>query len=466
MQFTQGQHIHFVGIGGAGLSAIARILLERGFRVSGSDHYPNVLTDALAHDGATVYAGHDAAHIQGADMVIISSAIKDNPEIEAARAAGIPIYKRQDIMAALMDGLHVIAVAGTHGKTTTTALITHLMRETGFDPSYIVGGIMSNTKTNAGVGKGDIFVIEADEYDNMFLGLRPDVIVLTSLEYDHPDFFKSPQDMVDSFRRFVDLLRPNGHIFANIDDPLMRVLLDSYNGLVGTYGFSENALYRAANIYVDMDGYTVFDVLARDVNQPEHTRMGTVRLALPGRHNVLNALAALFTATIEGIGRPNLISRQIYDALEIFTGTGRRFEVRGQRGGVIVIDDYAHHPTAIKATLSAARERYAGHSIWAVWQPHTFSRTRELLEEYALAFDAADHVIVTDLYPARELPPEGVTTTQFTAGIVSKIQHRSITHAPTFDQAVDALQAAQEPAVIVIMSAGDAPQVGIRYLEG
>jgi len=465
MQFIQGQHIHFVGIGGAGLSAIARILLERGFRVSGSDHYPNQLTDALTRDGATIYKGHDAAHIHGADMVIISSAIKDNAEIEAAHVAGIPVYKRQDIMAALMDGMHVIAVGGTHGKTTTTALITHLLREVGLDPSYIVGGVMANTKTNAGVGTGDIFVIEADEYDNMFLGLRPNVIVLTSLEYDHPDFFKTPADMLDSFRRFLALLPAEGHVFANVDDALMRQLLADFGGTVGTYGLSESTAYRAANVYVDMDGYTVFDVQARDGDSAEYTRMGTARLALPGRHNVSNALGALFVANMETAGLGGLIAKNIYDALETFSGTGRRFEVRGERDGVIVIDDYAHHPTAIKATLTAARERYVGHSVWAVWQPHTFSRTRELLDEYATAFDSADAVLITDVYAARETPPNGFTVTEFTAGIVGKIAHRNVTHSPTFEDALRALESARGPAVIVIMSAGDAPQIGIRYLE-
>lgn len=465
MQFIQGQHVHFVGIGGAGLSAIARILLERGFRVSGSDQYPNPLTDALARDGATVYKGHDAAHVQGADMVIISSAIKGNPEIEAARAAGIPVYKRQDIMAALMHGMYVIAVAGTHGKTTTTALITHLLREVGADPSYIVGGVMANTRTNAGVGKGDVFVIEADEYDNMFLGLRPNVIVLTSLEYDHPDFFETPADMLASFRRFLALLPPDGHVFANTDDTLMRDLLADFGGTVGSYGFNESAAYRAANVYVDMDGYTVFDVLARDGNPPDYTRMGTARLAMPGRHNVLNALGALFAASIETVGVGKLMSKQVYDALETFSGTGRRFEVRGAHDGVIIIDDYAHHPTAIKATLTAARERYVGHNVWAVWQPHTFSRTRELVEEYATAFDAADAVLITDVYAAREPAPSGLTVTEFTAGMVSKIAHRNVTHTPSFDDALRALEAAHGPSVIVIMSAGDAPQIGIRYLE-
>jgi len=335
----------------------------------------------------------------------------------------------------------------------------------GLDPSYIVGGVMANTKTNAGVGTGDIFVIEADEYDNMFLGLRPNVIVLTSLEYDHPDFFKTPADMLDSFRRFLALLPAEGHVFANVDDALMRQLLADFGGTVGTYGLSESTAYRAANVYVDMDGYTVFDVQARDGDSAEYTRMGTARLALPGRHNVLNALGALFVVNMETAGLGGLIAKNIYDALETFSGTGRRFEVRGERDGVIVIDDYAHHPTAIKATLTAARERYVGHSVWAVWQPHTFSRTRELLDEYATAFDSADAVLITDVYAARETPPNGFTVTEFTAGIVGKIAHRNVTHSPTFEDALRALESARGPAVIVIMSAGDAPQIGIRYLE-
>ena len=211
MTLTPGQHIHLVGIGGAGLSAIARILLGQGYTVSGSDRTPNTLTDALARDGATIYAGHDAANIAGADALIISSAVKpDQVEVAAAQANGIAVYKRADIMADLMRGKRVIAVAGTAGKTTTTAMITHILLETGKDPSYIIGGVLSTTGTNAGVGKGDAFVVEADEYDNMFLGLRPNIAVVTNVEWDHPDFFKTPEDMQRSFEQFVSLLPDDG----------------------------------------------------------------------------------------------------------------------------------------------------------------------------------------------------------------------------------------------------------------
>ncbi|MCU0495906.1 MAG: UDP-N-acetylmuramate--L-alanine ligase [Anaerolineae bacterium] len=462
MEFKSGQHIHIVGIGGSGMSSIARILLERGFTVSGSDRTLNSLTDALARDGAIIYQGHAAEQIKNADLLLISSAIYHNPEVIAAEELDLPVYKRKDILASLMRQQQVIAVAGTHGKTTTTALITHLLQTCGLDPSYIVGGIMGNTGTNAGVGHGRAFVIEADEYDNMYHGLWPNIALITSIEYDHPDFFASKLELMQSFNDFAARLRHSEDVLlvcADHDQP-MRLYHDrqAAGGGSHTYGLSSNAHYRGENIRIEA-GYTVFDVswavwTDRDGEPTKYMSLGTVRSPLLGQHNVQNALGALCVAN----RFCNLPFDQVAAALTEFKGTERRFELRGEIDGLTVIDDYAHHPTAIRATLQGARSRYPNHQLCAVWQPHTYSRTEQLLDDYATAFNDADQVIVTEIYAAREVSPaNGFNGSQ----VAQRLQHPRTYFAASFDQAVDQLvRSLARPAVIVIMSAGDAPQIG------
>ncbi len=465
MRFIRGQHIHFVGIGGAGLSSIARVLLERGgYTISGSDRVGNSLTEALARDGAIIYQGHDAANIKGASMLIISSAVRDNPEVNAAKAARIPVYKRKDILASLMAGKTVIAVAGTHGKTTTTAMIVHMLRELGADPSYIVGGVMRNTGTNAGVGKGDIFVIEADEYDDMYHGLRPNVIILTNVEYDHPDYFRSEDELMFSFRRFVDLMpKNNGNLFYCAENVNAHVVAESvrYKYLVDAYGFTENGVLFADNIRNEPDG-TRFALVSTIGDRMKGWPNAETHLALAGQHNVLNALGAT-CAMLAVRGVADL--KKYAAALETFKGTERRFELRGEKNAVAVIDDYAHHPTAIRATLEAARSRYPEREIWAVWQPHTYSRTRALADDYAAAFGSANHVLVTDVYAARENAPDDSDAARFAAQMTARIQHADARHTGTLDATTAVLRSdVKAPAVILIMSAGDAPQIGKDYL--
>lgn len=461
MKFEVGQHIHLVGIGGSGMSAIARVLVEQGYRVSGSDRGSSELTEALARDGATVYKGHDAAYIAGADMLIITSAVKeDHVEVAAARAAGIPVYKRQDVMAALMEGYVVVAVAGTKGKTTTASMIVHILRECGQDPSYIVGGVLGNTGTNAGVGTGrqgrrPIFVVEADEYDNMFLGLKPTFIVLTNVDYDHPDFFKTPEQMVKSFQDFIKLLDDpdgGGMLLACAEDPVARKIAEERHA--PTYGFSEDAILRAFDIHTDDDGYTAFQIAFKGASEGV-----PARIALPGSHNVLNALAALYIA-------PPLVDAPMFyagiPALESFKPTARRFDLRADVGGVAVVDDYAHNPMSIRATLDAARQRYPERELWAVWQPHTYSRTQALFDDFVTSFKDANHVLITDIYAARENPIEGVSS----AEVVAAMSHADVRHTATFADAVKVLRdEVKAPAIILIMSAGDAPQIGVEYLK-
>jgi UDP-N-acetylmuramate--alanine ligase len=450
-----GQHIHLVGIGGFGLSAIARVLLEQGYYVTGSDRSTNALTERLADEGATIYKGHDAQFVMGAEMVIASSAVPDDHvELAMARALGTPVYKRSDMIDAIMRGKVGIAVAGTHGKTTTTSMITHILIETGQQPSYIVGGILRNTGNNAGVGRGKAFVIEADEYDNMFHGLRPQIAVVTSVEYDHPDFFKTPGEMIQSFSKFINLLPDDGLLVACVDDATTAILAQNrfVAGLpVTTYGIDNGvAGWRALNIRNEGQ-HTLFDV-TRDGES-----LGTAALMIPGKHNILNALAALIVVDQQGVPLKDAAK-----ALARFQGAGRRFDLRGDVGGVAVIDDYAHHPTAIRATLEAARQRYPDRAIWAVWQPHTYTRTQSLMDAYLRAFDDADHVLITDIYAARENPISGVSG----ANLVSEMKHADVRHTPSLRDAVGVLYTdVHSPAVIVIMSAGDAPLIGVEYLK-
>lgn len=466
-RFQPGQHIHLIGIGGFGISAIARILLEQGYKVTGSDANSNALTEALARDGAAIYQGHDAAHVNGADMVIRTSAAGDDHiEVKAALGRGIPVYKRNDIIADLMADKTVIAVAGTHGKTTTTAMIVHILRESGLDPSYIVGGIMANTGTNAGVGQGNAFVIEADEYDNMFLGLKPNIIVLTSVEWDHPDFFKTESAVLKSFGEFIARL-PESENFAEstlvacIDDALaLKVLeafrltrrLNSFNDITFGIDTTSQVNCRALNIGTSPEGLTTFDF------EVAHLNVGQVRLHVIGKHNIKNAMAALIASEIVGV-----MFNQSTAALETFKSTGRRFEIRGEVNGVIVVDDYAHHPTAIKTTLEGAKVRYPQHQVWAVWQPHTYSRTQALLDDYITAFASADAVLVTDIYAAREQPtPESITSAQ----VVAAMPHENAHHTPTHGDVLAYLQAhVESPAVIIVMSAGDGPKISQNFVD-
>jgi UDP-N-acetylmuramate--alanine ligase len=457
MIFEPGQHIYFVGIGGFGLSAIARVLLERGYRVSGSDRTMNPLTASLVRDGATIYSGHDGTNINGTDMLIVSSAVPEaNPEVIAARAAGIPVYKRVDILGALMAEQHVIAVAGTHGKTTTTAMITHLLQQTGKAPGYIVGGVMANTGTNAASGAGDYFVIEADEYDNAFLGIYPDVAIVNNIEYDHPDFFADEAALMNSFRQFVSrITRDHGVLLACGDDAGAAALASEHRRnkrLAFTYGLNDGAVLRARDVQTHADGVTSFDVFQGA------TYHGQAELQLPGQHNVLNALAAIYAAST-GTDQP--ISAVI-PHLATFQGTGRRFEIRSDIGGIAIVDDYAHHPTAIQTTIAAAQSRFPQRELWVIWQPHTYSRTKALWAQYTHAFTAADHVLITDIYAAREAPLDGISSEAIAADFEHPDAHAS---GSVMETATRLIAEVQSNAVILILSAGDAPLIGVEFLR-
>jgi UDP-N-acetylmuramate--alanine ligase len=460
---ARGQtHIHLVGIGGSGLSAIAELLLQMGFTVSGSDQRPNDATVELAEHGATVYRGHQAQHIAGADLVLISSAVPDdNPEVSAARAAGIPVVKRFDFLGPLMAGQHGIGVAGSHGKTTTTSLIAIILMRAGLDPSFIIGGrvpvgpaegmVTATAAARAGVGP---FVIEADEYDRMFLGLQLEIAVVTNVEWDHVDCYPTPQSFADAFRAFAGQLPDWGLLLLCADDAGSLALREAVKPgvAVRTYGLSPEANWQARRLTPNARGGLDAEVWFDGVE------IASLSLSIPGRHNIRNALAALAAGHWHGI-KPAWAATMLRD----FTGAGRRFEIIGEAGGVVIIDDYAHHPTEIAATLSAARIRYSSRRIWAVFQPHTFSRTQALLGEFARSFDDADQVVLLDIYAAREKIDLGMHSTQ----LLARMDHPAAHYLGTIPAAAAYLLSHVAPDDIVItMSAGDGNQVGQLLLAG
>jgi UDP-N-acetylmuramate--alanine ligase len=456
--FQRGAHVHIVGIGGAGMSAIARVLIGRGVRVSGSDRALNEQTAALIALGARIREGHAASNLDSPHVVLISSAISpENPEVEAALRAGIPVLRRREALPLLLESALQIAVAGTHGKTTTTALIAHLLRETGRDPSYIIGSTLLNSGDNARHGTGDAFVIEADEYDYMFLGLTPTIAVLTNLEHDHPDMFPTFAEMQAAFQQFIARIPEyDGVLIACADDPhalqLAKARRSSGQPTL-TYGIrSPDADWRGA-LRDDQ-------LLIEGVQNGAPVRV-TARLPLYGDHNAQNSLAAIAAVCAYGVPLS-----QAAAALSSFRGTARRFQIMGEARGVTVVSDYAHHPTAIRATLQAARRRFPSAALWAVWQPHTYSRTRALLDDFVHAFADADRVLITDIYGARELPQADDPTAEQLAVALRKRAGKIAQHSGDLAQTAAYLADAVQPnSVVIILSAGDAPRIGEELLK-
>jgi len=448
-------HIHLIGIGGTGLSAIARVLLEMGHTVSGSDRAESSFTRDLQAAGATISIGHRPENVRDADLVVRSSAIQDdNPEVTAARAFRIPVLKRFDFLSSIMDGKTSIAIAGTHGKTTTSSMIAWMLSAMGQDPSFIIGGVNLNLGVNARAGNGKTFIIEADEYDRMFLGLKPIIEVITSIEYDHPDCYPTPADYQAAFVEFMYLIPPQGTLVACADDPGARDLMEkakklgktilSYGLTTDANGEHESDVFGSELAPNDKGGFT-FKAFVRG----ETT---LVNLQVPGKHNVSNALAALSVTCLLGLPLTDASK-----TLEKFAGTGRRFEIRGESNGIVIIDDYAHHPTEIRATLAAARSRYPSRRIWALWQPHTYSRIQVLSNEFAHSFADADEVIVTDIYAARE------PKTDFSSKGVAASMPRPAHFIPGLAEATSYLIKNLHPGdVLLVLSAGDADQISLE----
>jgi UDP-N-acetylmuramate--alanine ligase len=461
MPLKAGAHVHFVGIGGFGLSAIAQVMLEQGFTVSGCDLEESSLAKKLGEKEVKVSVGHDPAHLDAKtkpgkpDALVVSSAVPDdNPELEAARKADIPIYKRADILGELMADRQGVAIAGTHGKTTTTAMTAYVLSQAGLDPTYIVGGVLHNTSTNAHAGRGKPFVVEADEYDRMFMGLKPSIAIVTSVEHDHPDKFPGLHDVRAAFDDFVDLLPDDGLLIACYDDPQARLLADRRRKAAlpaMTYGLAHGADLRAMEVITTKEGGSDFIV------KQGLAMKGMVRLRLAGTHNVQNCLAVLALSEHLGV-QCELVAALISE----FRGGERRFENKGRVAGVTVIDDYAHHPTAVRLTLKSARTQFGSRPIWAIFQPHTYTRTKTLLDDFAAAFEDADHVLVTDIYRSRETDNLGISS----GDLIKKMDHPDAQHIGELDRIVRYLAGAVEPGdVVITMSAGDATRVGDDLLK-
>ena len=444
------KHFHLVGIGGAGLSAIARVLLESGQLVSGSDEQETEFTARLRASGVRIFIGHAAQNIAGAELVLVSSAVASaNPEVVAAVQAGLPVVKRQDFVGGMMAERVGLAIAGTHGKTTTAALTAYLLSRAGQQPSFIVGGLISDLDTNARHGTGLPFVVEADEYDRMFLGLRPTVAVVTNVEHDHPDCYPTFAEMQAAFDEFAALVPAQGVLIVCNDDAGARALAQSARKRgtrVVTYGLQTGADWRAELLQPNSAGGCDFLV------SHAGCELGLARTRLAGDHNVCNALAAL--AAVDYCGVPFATA---LPALRAFRGVGRRFEVKGEVHGITVVDDYAHHPTEIRATLASARQRFPGRPLWAMFQPHTYSRTRALMANFASSFGDADHVVVSDIYSAREASDAALSS----ADLIGAMQHADAQYVGGLEAAAHSLAQRMRPGdVLLTLGAGTSHKVG------
>ena len=451
----KARHIHFVGIGGMGMSAIATVLLQLGYTVSGSDIALSDVTRRLRDEGATVFRGHAVPHISGCDVVVISSAISpDNVEVTAAHAQGIPVIPRAAMLAELMRHKQGIAVAGTHGKTTTTSLIAEVLESGGLDPTMLIGARLNSLGSNAKLGRGDYVVAEADESDGSFLLLSSVINVITTLDLEHLDQYENLEDISQYFKRFMNNAPCYGlNIICN-DNPNLRKIISSHEmkARVVTYGLHNSADYVARSIY-NAALQTSFEVIRKDVT------LGRFTLNLPGRHNVSNALAALVVGCELGLS-----TAVISSALESFGGVQRRFETRGERCGVTVVDDYGHHPEEIRHTLKTAKTVWPNQRLVVVFQPHRYTRTHRLQREFSTAFDDADALVMMDIYGAGEEPVPGVTTGVLYERLAARGQP-DVYYLNSASQVVPFLNDyTREHDVLLTLGAGDVWKVGEAFL--
>jgi UDP-N-acetylmuramate--alanine ligase len=487
--FAKIQRIHFVGIGGIGMSGIAEVLLNLGYKISGSDLKRSSVTDRLLGLGATIFEGHSATNIAGAEVVVTSSAINaGNPEAEEARRLHVPVIQRAEMLAELMRLKYGIAIAGMHGKTTTTSMVAAVLAAGGLDPTVVVGGRVDAMGSNARLGRSQYLVAEADESDRSFLKLSPILAVVTNVDREHMDCYRSMHDVKRAFLDFMDRVPFYGMVVACNDDPILRRLIPKIRRRMVTYGARKDSDFRIETLKafgVEASSAHVGAQLALSDRPGEGSRMGALtrpprtgtsaatcfvvhyrgndlgefRLHVPGMHNVLNATAAIAV----GIGL-DIPVPHIQEALENFRGVDRRFQLRGEAAGVTVIDDYGHHPTEIRATLAAAKQ--CGYrKIHVIFQPHRYTRTHDLMDEFATAFADADSLILLDIYPASEQPIEGITGEALAARISEKgkIPARYIA---SFDEAVTTATAeAHEGDMILTLGAGSVSQLGPMVLE-
>ena len=446
------KNIHFIGIGGAGMSALAYVMIKRGYHVSGSDAKPGYMATKLAKEGALVFIGHAACQIERAEVVVVSTAIHpDNPELVEAHRRQVPVIHRSDVLAYLMNKHKGIAVAGAHGKTTTSSMLSCITSDCGLDPTIVVGGIVNNLGSNAANGKSDYVVAEADESDGSFLKFNPYIAVVTNIEDDHLDHYGSQENIQKA--QFVSQIKDEGCAVLCYDNDRVRTIGEATDKKVISYGIdSQDADYQARNIIYGTDG-THFDV----VYQGE--TIGQGHLIIPGRHNVLNSLGAIAAARELGLPLPDILA-----SLEKFSGAKRRFETKGKVDGVWVVDDYAHHPTEIMATLKAARQTHPERLI-VVFQPHRYTRTQLLLDEFAVAFKDADRLIVTDIYAASEDPIPGVTG-KMLADKVRTTTGQEVEYMADQPTILDHLEhEAQSGDLIMTIGAGDIYKLGEHLVQ-
>ncbi len=452
--FFSRQHLHFAGIGGIGMSGIAEVLLNLGYTISGSDLKLSPTTERLAGLGATIYEGHNAENVTGAKALVISSAVEEsNPEVQEARRLQIPVIPRGELLAELMRLKYGIAIAGSHGKTTTTSMVATILSHAGVDPTVVVGGkVAAMGGTNARVGKSDFLVVEADESDGSFLKLSPIFAIVTNIDREHLDHYAGIEVIRAAFVEFVNKVPFYGAAVLCLDDENVQTILPEIKRRTITYGLNSQADYQPG-IQESGDFHSRFTLRSRT------TDLGEFYLNIPGEHNVLNATAAIAVA-LEMHVEPDVIR----EGLRKFTGVGRRFEVRGVANGVTVVDDYGHHPTEIRATLAAAKSCCHGR-MHVLFQPHRYSRTFHLLDDFARAFHQADRVLVLDIYGASERPIEGVTA----EALVERMRqfgHRGAEYAGSNAAGVEMIVQGVEPEdMILTLGAGSVSQLGDRILE-
>ncbi len=452
--FFKPQHVHFVGIGGIGMSGIAEVLLTLGYQVSGSDLKSTPITERLAKLGAVIHIGHRAENVEGAKAVVVTSALDPgNPEVAEARRLQIPVIPRGELLAELMRLKFGIAIAGSHGKTTTTSMVAGILNAASFDPTVVVGGRVAGLQgSNARVGKSSILVVESDESDGSFLKLAPIVAVVTNVDREHLDHYASLADIQSAFTQFVNSVPFYGAAVLCMEDKNIQQIFPAIRRRTITYGRSAQVDLEIQNVALEPTGSS-FSVRRRE------NELGQFRLGVPGMHNVLNATAAI------GVGlEMDVPVVQIQEGLAAFTGVDRRFSIRGVEHGITVVDDYGHHPTEVKATLAAARlSPYR--RIHVLFQPHRFSRTKYLLEDFGTAFHQADDLYLLDIYAASEPSINGISA----QSLLKKIRsygHRSAHYVPTVEEGIDAIAASAQPGdLIITLGAGSVSQAAERILD-
>ena len=454
IDFHKPLHIHFIGIGGISMSGLAEILLGEDFPVSGSDAKESDLTRQLEERGAKIYIGQRASNItDNVELVVYTAAIHpDNPEYACAKERNLPMLTRAELLGQIMKNYQLpIAVSGTHGKTTTTSMISHILLEADTDPTISVGGILPAIHGNIRVGQSETFITEACEYTNSFLSFFPKISIILNIDADHLDFFKDLEDIRNSFRRFAALLPTDGTLIINQDIPNVEEITQGLDCEILTYSLKEKADYHAENIEFDEFAHASFDCIKGEEN------LGRFTLSVPGMHNVSNALSAIALGVKIGIDLP-----AIQKGLLHFSGTDRRFQYKGKVAGVTVIDDYAHHPTEIQATLKTAKN-YPHKTTWCVFQPHTYTRTKALMQEFAQALSLADKVILADIYAARETDTLGISSANLRDLLLEK--GVDAYYFPTFDE-IEAflLENCIHGDVLITMGAGDVYKIGENLL--